>query len=67
MELGADEQTSDRALLGHATVIVLLGSAASAATDGILLDIEPGIVANTAADSMKLMHLMVVQIVQSLV
>ena len=34
MELGADNGTSHGALLGHATVVVLLGSADGAAADG---------------------------------
>ena len=34
MELGADNGTSHSALLGHATVVVLLGSADGAAADG---------------------------------
>ena len=43
MELGADNGTSDGALLGHATVVVLLGSAdgaddALAAADGATAD-----------------------------
>ena len=34
MEIGADNGTSDGALLGHATVDILLGSADGAAADG---------------------------------
>ena len=42
MELGADNGTSDGAMLGDATVVVLLGladgtGAASAANDGIMV------------------------------
>ena len=36
MELGADNGTSDGALLGHATVVLLHGSADGAASGGIM-------------------------------
>ena len=77
MELGADNGTSDGALLGHATVVVLLGSAdgatvgtataAGAATDGILLGIEPGIDDSTSDGSMKSVQMMMLQIIHCLV
>ena len=83
MELGADNGTSDGALLGHATVVVLLGSAEGATTvgtaggtacaadgaanDGILLGIEPGLLDNTLDGSLMLVHLMVIRVLQCLV
>jgi len=70
MELGVDNGTSDGAMLGHGTVVVLLGlangatvgtagSVDSAANDCILLGIEPGLLDNTLLRSVKLVHLMV--------
>ena len=77
MELGADNGTSDGALLGHATVVVLLGSADGAtvgtataaltATDGILLGIEPGIDDSTSDVSVKSVQMMMLQMVHCLV
>ena len=77
MVLGADNVTSHGALLDHGAIVVLLGSADGAtagtaaadgaATDGILLSIEPGIVDSTSDGSVKLVQLMMLQMVQCLV
>ena len=70
----ADNGTSDGALLGHGTVDVLLGStdgapASAGGADSILLDIDPGIVDNTADGTVigiEAGHPRVLQMVQCL-